>query len=455
MRRALERFFRVAGRGSTVRTEVLGGATTFAAMAYIVVANPAILSFAGFPTGPTTVATVLVAAGGSILMGLYANRPLAVAPYMGENAFLAFGLAALHIGWQLRLGAVFVAGVVFLVITVLRLRTWLAAAVSPGMKHSFAAGIGMFLAFIGLYQSGIVTGFTEGMPTPATPTLPRPDVPVKLGNLRDTRVQLAVLGFVVTAGLMCRGAKGAILLGMVVTGVVGYFAGVGAAPAGVVALPFTGAYTLEPIALKLDVAGVLRVAFLPILLTLVLMSFLDTLGTLVGVGAAGGMLDEKGDFPQIERPMLVDAAACVGSALVGTSTSGAYIESAAGVREGARTGLAAVTTGLLFALTLFFLPLAQPLQQLGYVYGPALVAVGAVMLASARKIPFDDPTEAVPAFVTIALIVFTYNIANGLTAGLALYPVLKVAAGRWRELTGGSVVLAAACLAYYLFGLPH
>jgi AGZA family xanthine/uracil permease-like MFS transporter len=451
----LARFFRVAEHGSTVRTEVLGGVTTFAAMAYIIVANPAILHFAGLPVGPSTVATVLVAAAGSILMGLYANRPLAVAPYMGENAFLAFGLAALGIGWQLRLGAVFVAGVVFIVITLLRLRTWLAAAVSPGMKHAFAAGIGLFLAFIGLYQCGIVTGFTEGMPNPGTPKLPRPDVPVKLGNLRDPRVQLAVLGFVVTAGLMCRGVKGAILLGMAATAVAGYLAGVGAAPAGVVAIPFTGEYTLEPIALKLDVAGVLRVAFLPILLTLVLMSFLDTLGTLVGVGAAGGMLDEKGDFPRIERPMLVDAVACVGSSLIGSSTSGVYVESAAGVREGARTGLAAVTTGLLFALALFFLPLVQPLQQLGYVYGPALVAVGAAMLASTRRIPFDDPTEGVPAFVAIALMVFTYNIANGLTAGLALHPVLKVAAGRWREVRGGSVVLGAACLAYYLFGLPH
>lgn len=452
---AVARFFRVAEHGSTVRTEVLGGVTTFAAMAYIVVANPAILQAAGFPLGPSTVATVVVAAAGSILMGLYANRPLAVAPYMGENAFLAYGLMALGIGWQLRLGAVFVAGLVFVVITLLRLRTWLAAAVSPGMKHSFAAGIGLFLAFIGLYQSVIVTGFAEGTPNPGTPFLPRPDVPVKLGNLRDPRVQLAVLGFVVTAGLMGRGVKGAILVGMAVTAVAGYVAGVGAAPSGVVALPFTGEYVLGPIALKLDVAGVLRVTFLPVLLTLVLMSFLDTLGTLTGVGAAGGMLDEKGDFPRIERPMLVDAAACVGSALVGSSTSGVYVESAAGVREGARAGLAAVTTGLLFAVTLFFLPLVQPLQQLGYVYGPALVAVGAAMLGSTRKIPFDDPTEAVPAFVAIVLMVFTYNIANGLTAGLVLHPLMKVAAGRWREVKGGGVALAAACLGYYLFGLPH
>lgn len=452
---AAGRFFRLAERGTTLRTEVLGGVTTFAAMAYIIVANPAILQFAGLPPGPSTVATILVAAAGSILMGLYANRPLAVAPYMGENAFLAFGLTALGIGWQLRLGAVFVAGVVFLVITLLRVRTWLAAAISPSMKHSFAAGIGLFLAFIGLYQTGIVTAFTEGLPTPKADVLPRPDVPVKLGNLRDPKVQLAILGFLVTAALLCRGVHGAILLGMAVTAVVGYLAGHGAKPDRVVALPFTGEYDLAPIAFQLDVTGVLRLSFLPILLTLVLMSFLDTLGTLVGVGAAGGMLDEKGNFPDLEKPMLVDAVACVGSAVVGTSTSGAYVESAAGVREGARTGLAAVVTGLLFAASLFFIPLVQPLQQLSYVYAPALIAVGVMMLGTVRRIDFDDPTEAVPAFVVLALVVFTYNIANGLTAGLAVYPVLKAAAGRWREVNAGSVVLGLACLSYYLFGLPH
>jgi AGZA family xanthine/uracil permease-like MFS transporter len=222
-----------------------------------------------------------------------------------------------------------------------------------------------------------------------------------------------------------------------------------------VALPFTEEYDLSPIAFQLDIAGVFRLTFLPILLTLFLMSFLDTLATLVGVGAAGGMLDQDGRFPQMERPMIVDASSCMFAAVVGTSTSGAYIESAAGVREGARTGLAAVTTGLLFVATLFFIPLVQPLQSLSYAYGPALIAVGVLMLGSVTKIDFDDATEAVPAFATLAMIVFTYNIANGLTAGLILYPVMKLLAGRARELTAGSVVLALMCLVYYVFGLPH
>lgn len=453
----IERFFRLHEHGTTVRIEVIGGATTFATMAYIIVVNPAILQFAGLPIGPSTIATILVAAVGSMMMGFYANRPLAVAPYMGENAFIAFGLTALGISWQLRLGAVFIGGLLFIIITLLRLRSWLATAVSPSMKHSFAAGIGIFLAFIGLYQSGIVTSFVEGMPPPSpeTLTMPRPDVPVKLGNLRDTHVLLAIGGFVLTAAMMCRGIRGAILFGMLVTAIGGYFAGIASPPRAVVTFPLSKEYDLSEIAFQLDVVGALRLSFIPILLTLFLLSFLDTLGTLVGVGAAGGMLDERGNFPQVERPMLVDAVASVFSAVVGSSTSGAFIESAAGVREGARTGLAAVVTGLLFALALFFIPLIQPLQNLKYVYGPALIAVGVMMMGSIRKIDFDDLTEAVPAFVTITLISFTYNIGNGLTAGLLIYPVLKVITGRWRELTAGSVILALLCLAYYVFGLPH
>ncbi len=451
----IERHFQLREHGTTLRTEVLGGATTFATMAYIIVVNPAILQFAGIPIGPGTVATILTAVVGSLLMGMYANRPLAVAPYMGENAFLAFGLATLGIGWQLRLGAVFVSGVVFLVITVLRIRSWLADSISPSMKYSFAVGIGLFLAFLGSYQSGIVTSFVDGMPTPDTNYLLKPDVPVKLGNLSDTKVLLALFGFFIIAALMCWRVKGAILLGIVITATAGYLLGVGEAPAAVVALPFTGPYDLSPIAFQLDIVGVFRLGFLPILLTLFLMSFLDTLGTLVGVGAAGEMLDKRGNFPQIERPMLVDAVSCMFSAVVGTSTSGAYIESAAGVREGARTGLAAVTTALLFGATLFFIPLVQPLQHLSYAYGPALIAVGAMMLGSVGKIDFNDPTEAIPAFVTLVMIVFTYSIADGLTAGLIMYPLLKTAAGRGRELNAGAVLLGLACLVYYVFGLPH
>jgi AGZA family xanthine/uracil permease-like MFS transporter len=456
----LSGFFQIAARGSSVRREVIGGITTFVAMAYIIVVNPAILAAAGIPVGPSTVATILTAAFGSLLMGLYANRPIAVAPYMGENAFIAFGLVALGATWEQRLGSVFVAGIVFLLLTLFQVRSKLANAISPSLKYSFAAGIGLFLAFIGLYETGIVTSGAAGLPAAALleagqGLLRAPDVPVKIGAFHDPRVLLAIAGFAAIVGLMMRRVPGAILIGMGVTAGVGFAFGFAPAPGSVIAVPFSGEYSLAPIALHLDVRGVLTVSFLPVLLTLVLMSFLDTLGTLVGVGAAGGMLDERGNFPQVEKPMMVDALSCVFASLVGTSTSGAYIESATGIREGARTGLAAVVTALLFLAALFFLPLVQPLQQSRYAYGPALVAVGMLMAGSMRKIEFDDLTEAVPAFACIALMVFTYNIANGLTAGLVLYPLAKIVAGRARELNWGGNVLAVLCLTYFLFGLPH
>jgi AGZA family xanthine/uracil permease-like MFS transporter len=462
----MKQLFQIHERGSSLRTEILGGATTFITMAYIIVLNPAILSHAKLeseaplPLGAITVATILSAMVGTLLMGLYANRPLAVAPYMGENAFIAFGLTALQIGWAERIGAVFVSGAVFVVLTLCGLRSWLANSISTSMKHSFAVGIGLFLMLIGMYMTGIVTSFVTGLPPEAVGIsdgkLKAPEVPLKIGAWHDPRVLLALFGFLLTTVLLYWRVWGGILLGIIVTAGLGYILGLGVeSPNQIVALPFIGEYSLSPIALKLDVAGVLRISFLPILLTLFLMSFLDTLGTLVAVGSAGNMLDEKGNFPEIEKPMLVDGVSCMFSALVGTSTSGAYIESATGIKEGARTGLAAIVIAMLFGLSLFFIPLFQPLQQLSFAYGPALMAVGVLMLGAITKIDFSDLTESVPALATIAMMLFTFNIANGLTAGLVLYPIFKLAAGRFKEVNLGSVVLAVLCLVYFVFGLPH
>jgi AGZA family xanthine/uracil permease-like MFS transporter len=456
----LDNFFGIRARGSTPRREILGGVTTFVTMAYIIVVNPAILSAAGLPIGASTVATILTAAFGSLLMGIYANRPIAVAPYMGENAFIAFGLAALGATWEQRLGSVFVAGVVFVVLTLLQVRSKLANAISSSLKYSFAAGIGLFLALIGLYETGIVSSGAAGVRPaalimPGTGLLRAPDVPVKIGAFYDPQVLLAIGGFLLIGLLMIRKVPGAILLGIAVTALAGGLMGFAAPPASLMAVPFSGEYSLAPVAFHLDVAGVLRLSFLPVLLTLVLMSFLDTLGTLVGVGAAGDMLDKNGNFPDVGRPMLVDAVSCVFASLAGTSTSGAYIESATGIREGARTGLAAVVTAVLFVAALFLVPLVAPLQQSRYAYGPALVAVGMLMVGAMRRIDFDDLTEALPAFACIALMVFTYNIANGLSAGLVLYPLAKIVAGRMHELNWGNITLALLCLTYFVFGLPH
>jgi adenine/guanine/hypoxanthine permease len=461
-----QQLFQIRERRSTIRTEILGGVTTFVTMAYIIVLNPAILAHAKLeeetelPLGAITVATILSAVVGSLLMGLYANRPFAVAPYMGENAFIAFGLVALQIGWAERIGAVFVSGAAFVLLTLCGLRSWLANSISASMKHSFAVGIGLFLMLIGMYMTGIVTSFVNGMPPEAVGLsdgrLKAPDVPLKIGAWNEPRVLLSLFGFVLMTVLLYWKVRGGILLGIVVTAGTGYVLGLGVdLPQQAMALPFFGDYSLSPIALKLDILGVLRLHFLPVLLTLFLMSFLDTLGTLVAVGSAGDMLDEHGNFPEIEKPMLVDGLSCMFSALAGTSTSGAYIESATGIKEGARTGLAAIVTAALFCLSLFFIPLVQPLQKLTFAYGPALMAVGVLMLGAITKIDFADLTEAVPAITTIAMMLFTYNIANGLTAGLVLYPVFKLATGRVKEINSGSVILAVLCLVYFLFGLPH
>jgi AGZA family xanthine/uracil permease-like MFS transporter len=456
----IERFFKLRDKGTTIRTEILGGATTFVTMAYIIVVNPAILSFAGIAPGPSTVATILAAVFGTMMMGLVANRPIAVAPYMGENAFIAFGLAVMGIGWQQRLGAVFISGLAFALITLFHIRSWLANSISASLKHSFAVGIGLFLAFIGLYETGIVTSSVVGMRPEvlihgSALVLSAPAVPLKIGDLRSAQVLLALFGFFFISTLMYFRVRGGIMLGIAATAVLGYLTGYGEAPRAAMALPFVGEYNLSAIAFKMDIMGMLKLSMLPILLTLFLMGFLDTLGTLVGVGSAGNMLDEKGNFPDIERPMMVDAATCMFSAMVGTSTSGAYIESATGIKEGARTGLAAVTTAVLFGASLFFIPLIEPLQHLQYAYGPALIAVGLLMTSSIKKIDFDDLTELVPSFATIVVMVFTYNIANGLTAGLVLYPLFKIVTGRGKEISAGAAVLGLLCLVYYVFGLPH
>lgn len=464
MHRILDRFFRIAEQGGAVRTEVIGGATTFVTMAYIIVVNPAILENAGIPREPSTVATILAAALGCLLMGLYANRPFAVAPYMGENAFIAFSLSHIlidgqHITWQERLGTVFVSGAAFFVLTLLHIRTWLADAISSSMKHAFAVGIGLFLLLIGLYETGIVQSFVTGLPVPAMVSkadpnqLRKPDVPLKIGDFSDPTVLLALGGFALIALLILWRIRGAILLGIAGTALAGILLGHARAPDTWLAWPWD--YDLGAIAGQLDIVNVLRLSFFSILLTLFLISFLDTLGTLFALGAAGDMLDDKGNLPDLEKPMIVDSVSCMASAWLGTSTSGAFIESATGIKEGARTGLAAVVTGVLFLAALFFIPLFSALQEMKFAYFPALMIVGLLMFQAARHLDFDDLTEMVPALVTIVMIVFTYNIANGLTAGLILHPLMKLAVGRWRSIHPGSAILAAMCLLYYVLGRPH
>jgi adenine/guanine/hypoxanthine permease len=426
-------FFEFDRAGTTLRREVVAGLTTFVTMSYIIVVNPAILKAAGIPVQPSMVATILAAIFGTLLMGLYANRPFAIAPYMGENAFLAFTVVqVLGYHWQQALAAVFMAGVVFFLLTVFRFRQWLVDAIPQGLRSSFAVGIGLFLTFIGLNETGVVTLGTAG-------------APVRPGHLTAGAVLVGIFGFLLIAVLMIRRVPAAILAGILVTTSLAFVTHIAPSPKTWIALP----PSIAPILLKLDFRGALTWGFFPVVLTFFVMAFVDTMGTLIGVSARAGLLDENGQLPQIERPMLADALATTFAALVGTTTSGAYIESATGVEAGGRTGLTAVVTALCFAVTLFFAPLvaAIPAQA----YGPALVIVGLLMLEPIRQISFKDFTELIPAFAVVALMSFTYNIGIGITAGFVLYPFCKLAAGRWREIKPGLWVLAGLSLLFFIF----
>jgi AGZA family xanthine/uracil permease-like MFS transporter len=429
----LRSYFQFEQHGTNLRREVVAGVTTFVTMAYIVAVNPAILKSAGIPAGPSMVATIAVAIFGTLLMGLYANRPFAIAPYMGENAFIAFTVVQLlGYPWQAALAAVFFAGVLFVLLTVFRLRQYLVDAVPAGLRYSFAAGIGLFLTLIGLNETGIVH-------------MGNVDAPLRAGSLTSAPVLVAICGLLLIIGLMIRKFPGAILVGVVTTALAAIALGVAPRPEAWVSAP----PSLAPIFLKLDFSRLFTWGFFPVVLTIFIMAFVDTMGTLIGVSARAGFLDEQGRLPQMERPMLADALATTLAPLVGTTTAGAYIESATGVAAGGRTGFTAVVVAACFAAALFFSPFVAAIPP--QAYGPALVVVGSLMLEPVTKIKFDDFTELVPAFAVIALMSFTYNIGVGITAGFVLYPFAKVVAGRWREVKPGLWVLAALSLMFFVF----
>jgi len=427
-------FFQFQRYGTSFRREIIAGLTTFLTMAYIIIVNPAILENAGIPRGPSTTATILAAVFGTVLMAFFANRPFAIAPYMSENAFIAFVVVkVMGYSWQTALAAVFFAGVAFTLLTLFKVRSWLAESIPLSLKCAFATGIGLFLTFIGLNETGIVT-------------LGVPGAPVKLGDLSHPSVLLAIFGLLFTVVLMSRKVLGSIMIGIVVTTILSVVFKVTPLPGGYVSMP----PDLAPILFKLDFHGALQPAFFPIILTIFIMAFLDTVGTLIGLSMRADLLDKNGNLPEIEKPMLADALATVVAPLLGTSTTGAYIESAAGIEEGGRTGFAALVTALLFLLALFFAPVFTIVPP--HAYGIALIIIGSFMISPLAKIDFDDFTELVPAFLTIVLMIFTYNIGVGMTAGFVAYPLMKGATGRIKEMKSGMWVLALLSLTYFVFG---
>lgn len=408
----IERLFQLREKGTSVRTEVIAGLTTFMTMAYIIFVNPIILSDAGMNFGAVMTATALTAGLATIFMGLYAKYPFALASGMGLNAFFAYVVAA-QAGWQTALGCVFISGILFLILSVFNVVNYIDAAVPTGLKRSVSVGIGLFIAFIGLKSAEIVVA------NPATI--------VSLGNLTEPGPLLSVIGLVVIGILMARRVRGAMLIGILITTIIGV-------PLGVVSLSgfklFGMPASLAPIAFQLDIRGALTLGVMT-LFAFLFVDLFDTLGTLMGTAARANMLDDRGRLPRIKQAMIVDAVATVGGALLGTSTVTSYVESASGVAEGGRSGLTATVVGILFLLSLFLAPLVGivPAQATA----PALVIVGVLMMGAIAGINFEDFTEAFPAFVTILVMPLAFSIADGIAAGFIVYPIVKVAAGRGRE----------------------
>lgn len=428
----MHRYFDFAGKKTSYKQETIAGITTFLTMAYIIIVNPAILESIGIPKGASITATIVTAVFGTLVMGIYARRPFAIAPYMGENAFIVFTVVkGMGFPWQTALGAIFLAGALFTVLTIFKVRSWLANAIPRSLKHSFAIGIGLFLTFIGLNEIGFVA-------------IGVPGAPVTLGNVSAPSTLLAILGFLITAWLLVMKIPGALIAGILVTTVLSVVTGVTPLPSEIVSLP----PSLAPIFGQLDIRGALTLKALPIVVIVFVMVFVDTIGTLIGLSARAGLLDEHGNLPEIEKPMLADALANLVAPLLGTTTSGAYVESAAGIEEGGRTGFTAIVVAALFAMSLFLAPLFTAIPP--HAYGIALIAIGILMIAPIAQLDFSDYTELIPAFLTIVLISFTYNIGVGMTAGLLIYPVLKLVTGRVKEVPPPLWLLAAMSLGFYL-----
>ncbi len=439
----LERQFHLVAQGTTVRTEVLAGITTFLTMAYIVFVQPVVLStdFAGHPTGlefgAILLATCVGSAFASILMGLYANDPIALAPGMGENFFFVsviMSVAALGLpnAWQTALGIVFVAGIIFWIVSASGLREAILNAISRSMRNGIAVGIGLFITFIGLRNTGLLVA------SPSTFVTLNP-------HLLSADVAVFFAGLLVAAGLHARRVRGAILWGMAVATVAAAAFGK-IHYAGLIGLP----HAQHLAVFKMDIAGALTLSLVPFIVVLVFMDVFDTIGTLIGVAEQAGFT-KNDTLPRANRVLMVDATATVAGACLGTSTVTAFIESGAGVAAGGRTGLAAIVTGLLFLLALVFSPLVATVGRYMPITAPALVIVGAMMMQNVRKIDWDDFSEGIPAFLTIIGIPLFYSIADGLALGLVSYPIVKLVAGRGREVRWLAYALAVVLVAYFLF----
>jgi len=440
MKTAIEKWFRVMESGSTIRTEALGGLTTFMTMSYIMFVQPAVLSTTGMNFDSVLAGTCIVSALGCFLMAFLANYPIAVAPAMGHNFFFAFTVVAgMHYSWQIALGAVFISGIVFLLMSVVGVREALVQAIPDSLKRGIAVGIGLLITLVGLEWSGLVSSHSATL--------------VTLGNLHDPAVWMALSGLIVTCALLVRRSAGAILAGIVSSTALGLVFGV-VHYHGLISAPPSIAAT----AFKLDIVGALKLGAIPVIFIFFFLDLFDSIGSLIGIAEQGGFM-RNGQLPRAREALLADAIGTSVAALLGNSSVVSYIESAAGVAEGARTGLANVFTGLLMLAGLFFTPLARMIGE-GYkaasgvtlypTVAPALIVVGAFMMRGVGRIEWDDPQEYVPAFITIALIPFTFSITDGIAFGFISYVALSLISGRWRKLHWLMVLFTALFLIRYI-----
>jgi AGZA family xanthine/uracil permease-like MFS transporter len=420
-----ERLFALSAHGTSVRREVVAGATTFLAMAYIMFVNPQILMHAGMDRGAVFVATCLASAATTALMGLYANLPVALAPGMGLNAYFAFSVVpAMGGDWRLALGCVFLSGLLFVLVSVTPAREWLINAIPKSLKLAIAAGIGFFLALIGFENAGIVVG--------------SPVTLVMQGVLGDPKVLIAAGAFVLMFALAARGVIGAVLIAIVAATVAAMLLHLAPVPAALAAMP----PRLHPTFLQMTFTGVSGGAIAVAVFAFLLIDMLDTSGTLTAVAQQAKLMDADGRLKNARRALTTDAVGTMIGAVLGTSPVTAYIESAAGVQAGGRTGLTAVTVALLFLLSLFFAPLAGAVPA--FATAPALVFVAALMARGLADIDWDDMTEAAPALITALAIPFTYSIAGGIGIGFIAYALIKLVSGRWRDVNAAVAIIALA-----------
>ena len=434
--RAIARYFRFEDNGATYRTEVIGGLTTFVTMAYIIAVNPGMLSEALGKDlfGELLFATCISAAIATLIMGVAANYPFALAPGMGLNAFFAYSVVlGMGVRWDLALGVVLASGILFTLLTLIRVREAIINAVPDAIKQATACGIGLFIAFIGLRNAGIVTGDSATL--------------IALGDVRSGPVGLALLGVLGTGIMLARGVKGAILLGMLGVAVLGMVTGMASIPQGLVSLPAWPDRLFGVAVVNLTAA--FDVGLIGIVMVFLFVDLFDTMGTLVGVSGRAGFLDGRGRLPRANRALLADSVGTMFGSLFGTSTVTTYIESATGISAGARTGFASVVTGAMFLLALFFTPVMEAIPA--FATAPALIVVGVLMMASVVNVKWDEITDALPAFLTMIAMPLTFSISDGLALGFIAFPIVKRLGGRGDEVNPLVDLLAVIFIARYLF----